>query len=86
MSDANDGCAGIEPMKAKATAWFIGALVISASLAFGLSRIDRYMYDSKAPYLDNAKSAENRLAATSIKSESIDARQKASELQHQAEE
>ena len=58
----------------QAYVWFVCVVIIAALLTFYLARIDRWMFDTNARYLDDAKYRENRLGATSVASEDIDHR------------
>lgn len=79
-NDIDDPCADFGPDQRWAVVWFISVIVIGVAATYGLSKVDRFNYDTKGRFLDNEKYRQNRLATTSIGSESIDPR--ASSLLH----
>ena len=79
MSEHNleDPCAEFGPTQKWALVWLIVTLVGASALTYKLSRIDRHLIDSGGVDLNNEASRENRAAASSIASESVDSRQRA---------
>ena len=55
--------------------WFAGAAAAAAGLTIGLARIDRWMYDHNGEFLDNQAYRANRMAATALRGDLLDARQ-----------
>jgi len=74
MSKEIDPCGTVGPTQRWAFVWFFSVIAIGSSLVFGLSRIDRFNYDTKGVYLDYDKYRENRKAIVSIPSERVDKR------------
>lgn len=70
---ANDSSGDLRAEK-KTLLWFGAALVLGALVTIIFAQIDRRMYDTNAEVLDYQAYKENRRAASSIASESIDSR------------
>lgn len=76
--DLHDGLGPEGPYHRQAYVWFVGAVVFSFALTYVLSGIDRKLYDTKNPYLDEKMYHENRMATTLVTSERNDERKAAS--------
>ncbi len=70
----SDPCASFGARERWAAVWFVSVVLVGSVLTYSLAKIDRFNYDTKGVYLDNAQYRENRLATTSIGSEKLDPR------------
>ncbi len=69
-----DPCADFGPTQRWALFWFVAVLLGGVTIVYKFASIDRWMYDNNAEFLDMKQYKENRVAQTSIPSESIDPR------------
>lgn len=73
-----DACAPVSAedfrLRRRAVVWFIAAVTIGLAAIITGSQIDRWMYDSGAGVIDFSALKANRLASTSIRTESQDPR------------
>lgn len=69
-----DPLEGFQSENRGAAIWFVCAILFGGFLTYKLSRIDRMNYDTKGKYLNYTEYKENRLATTSLGSETKDPR------------
>ncbi len=74
INNTEDPCGEFGPDQRWAVAWFVSVIIIGTAATYGLSRVDRFNYDTKGIFIDNEKYRQNRLATTSIGSETRDPR------------
>ena len=70
-----DPCADFTPVQRNAYIWFFCALLLGGILTFKFSKIDRWMYDHNAEFINVTAHKEIRHASASLQSERIDPRQ-----------
>lgn len=76
MAHANieDPCGEIGPDQRWAMVWFVVVVIIGACATYTLTRIDRKNYDTKGQFFDYEAYRQNRLATTTIGSDTKDPR------------
>lgn len=80
MSEENikDPCGEFGPTQFWAVVWTVCVIAIGSFMTYKLACIDSRQYETKGEYLNIPALKQNRRATTSIASERVDSRQKAS--------